>query len=601
MKKAINDVESAIMDATKSLATYKQNLKQIEWDKDDYIQDRIDDLNTEFKFLYDIMDSNKFFDKRGQVTDTGTAAFGLDAMQYDTYMRKAELYRDQLQAIDKDLATDPNNTTYLKRRQEIVKSYQEAVKSAKEEKDTIKDLVKTGYDKQLSSLQKIISKYEQLLDDEKSARQYADQVAEKQKTINDLQKQIMAMSGDTSEEGRATRQKTNESLEKAKKDLQDTQDDYRISEIKNTLSNLTTVFQQDIDNRLDGINELIAEVISGVNENGANISTTIQNAADEYGVALSNTTQSILSQVTNSSGDIQGHSDKLVTDFRDGEFKNTSASILNGIAGIKSIVDGMYANAQKQAETKVQAVYSHKLAEAYKAAEDARNAAAQAQAKQQQAAAKQAASSGKSDKDNYGVALAIINGNYGWGNAPGRYQRLQSKGYDAAKVQDIVNKLWREGLVHSSAWQGRYYGLTLGDLARYRYASGAERIPNRQVAWTNEGAPEAIIRKSDGAVLTRLNTGDTVFNGMATKRLWDFGNNPEEFLKNMNLIGNNPVQNIQSVNANYEINFNLPNVTNSRDFMYEIKNNPQFAKMLQEVTLGKVVGHNSLKKNSINF
>ena len=599
MKKAINEVESAIVDTTKSLATYQQNLKQIEWDKDDYIQDRIDDLNTEFKFLYDIMDSNKFFDKQGQVTNTGTAAFGLDAMQYDTYMRKAELYRDQLKAIDKDLAKDPNNTTYLKRRQEIVKSYQDAVKSAKEEKDTIKDLVKTGYDKQLSSLQKIISKYEQLLDNEKSARQYADQVAEKQKTINDLQKQIMAMSGDTSQEGRATRQKTNESLEKAKKDLQDTQDDYRISEIKTTLSNLTTVFQQDIDNRLDGLDELIAAVISGVNENGANIATTIQDAADEYGVALSNNTLNILAQVTNSSGDIQGHSDKLVTDFRDGEFKNTSASILNGINGIKSIVDGMYANAQKQAEAKVQAVYSHKLAEAYKAAEDARNAAQQAQNKINAQAANN--NNSKSDKDNYGVALAIINGNYGWGNAPGRYQKLQAKGYDAAKVQEIVNKLWREGLVHSSAWQGRYYGLTLNDLARYRYASGAERITSKQIAWTNEHMPEAIIRKSDGAVLTRLNTGDTVFNGMATKRLWDFGNNPEEFLKSLNLTSNNPVQNIQSVNANYEINFNLPNVTNSRDFMNELKINPQFAKMLQEVTLGKVVGHNTLKKNSINF
>lgn len=599
MKKAINEVESAIVDTTKSLATYQQNLKQIEWDKDDYIQDRIDDLNTEFKFLYDIMDSNKFFDKQGQVTNTGTAAFGLDAMQYDTYMRKAELYRDQLKAIDKDLAKDPNNTTYLKRRQEIVKSYQDAVKSAKEEKDTIKDLVKTGYDKQLSSLQKIISKYEQLLDNEKSARQYADQVAEKQKTINDLQKQIMAMSGDTSQEGRATRQKTNESLEKAKKDLQDTQDDYRISEIKTTLSNLTTVFQQDIDNRLDGLDELIAAVISGVNENGANIATTIQDAADEYGVALSNNTLNILAQVTNSSGDIQGHSDKLVTDFRDGEFKNTSASILNGINGIKSIVDGMYANAQKQAEAKVQAVYSHKLAEAYKAASDARNAAQQAQNKINAQAANN--NNSKSDKDNYGVALAIINGNYGWGNAPGRYQKLQAKGYDAAKVQEIVNKLWREGLVHSSAWQGRYYGLTLNDLARYRYASGAERITSKQIAWTNEHMPEAIIRKSDGAVLTRLNTGDTVFNGMATKRLWDFGNNPEEFLKSLNLTSNNPVQNIQSVNANYEINFNLPNVTNSRDFMNELKSNPQFAKMLQEVTLGKVVGHNSLKKNSINF
>ena len=37
------------------------------------------------------------------------------------------------------------------------------------------------------------------------------------------------------------------------------------------------------------------------------------------------------------------------------------------------------------------------------------------------------------------VARQIVDGQGGWGNAPGRWRKLQAAGYDWRIVQDIVN------------------------------------------------------------------------------------------------------------------------------------------------------------------
>ena len=50
----------------------------------------------------------------------------------------------------------------------------------------------------------------------------------------------------------------------------------------------------------------------------------------------------------------------------------------------------------------------------------------------------------RTDKDYYGVALAIWNGNYGWGTGNTRVSRLKAKGFDANRVQSIVNQMGRE-------------------------------------------------------------------------------------------------------------------------------------------------------------
>ena len=71
-------------------------------------------------------------------------------------------------------------------------------------------------------------------------------------------------------------------------------------------------------------------------------------------------------------------------------------------------------------------------------------------------------------KTKYGVALAIWNGNYGWGEDPGRAAKLKQKFGPNNGIQAIVNKLDNEGLVYSGAWVGHYYGIK--DLAPYAYS-----------------------------------------------------------------------------------------------------------------------------------
>lgn len=72
-------------------------------------------------------------------------------------------------------------------------------------------------------------------------------------------------------------------------------------------------------------------------------------------------------------------------------------------------------------------------------------------------------------KTKYGVALAIIEGTYGWGDDPFRSGKLTQKFGSNNGIQAIVNKLWAEGKVFSGAWEGAYYGLTSKDMPRYAF------------------------------------------------------------------------------------------------------------------------------------
>lgn len=72
-------------------------------------------------------------------------------------------------------------------------------------------------------------------------------------------------------------------------------------------------------------------------------------------------------------------------------------------------------------------------------------------------------------KTKYGVALAIIRGNYGWGDDPYRSGKLAQKFGSNNGIQAIVNKLWAEGKVFNGTWEGAYYGLTSSDMPKYAY------------------------------------------------------------------------------------------------------------------------------------
>ena len=81
--------------------------------------------------------------------------------------------------------------------------------------------------------------------------------------------------------------------------------------------------------------------------------------------------------------------------------------------------------------------------------------------------------SARTDKEKYGVALAILSGGYGWGSGATRKSNLEAKGFNYNEIQGIIDKLVAEGKVSSGAWVGAYYGIRdLSPYAMSKFKSG---------------------------------------------------------------------------------------------------------------------------------
>lgn len=134
------------------------------------------------------------------------------------------------------------------------------------------------------------------------------------------------------------------------------------------------------------------------------------------------------------------------------------------------------------------------------------------------------------------------------------------------------------------------------------YASGIMRVPNDQLAWTQEQGEEAIVR-NDGSILTPLSRDVSVLNADMTKNLWDFMGNPGSFLSDYSdgeKFGVKNVDNSSSVVNQFDnLTFNLPNVQNTDDFIKEMARNKKFEKMICAMTIGRAMGGSSLAKYNI--
>jgi len=679
MQSDINDVNKQLIDAQKNIADFQSEIRQISWDIFDRGMDSIDSFADEMDFLYDMLgDEDDFFNKykdvngktitTGKFNDTGAAGFGLLAMQYDTYLKVAQQDAKELEKINAQIANDPSNTTLLDRRKELVKNQQEYIKNAKDEKDAMVDLVKKGIDNQVDALNNLIDNYEDLLDKSNDFADYARDISDAQKDINDLNKQIMSWQGDTSEEGAANRQKAQSDLRDKQKDFQDKQNDRRTSEIKDLLSSLSAMYENTLNMRLDNIDALIADVVTGVNASGGAIASTIIQEASTWGYGLSSAMTATLDDAKNAvSGTILGTLDplnasiyggadhviegfgtsitglvnamaptsNLVSTFVNSTFTNTSASVLKDLDGILQYTNSLLTIANQEAAKKIAD------AQAKKAEQEKQNSAAKTQpaAKKVQGTAsstssKKSSSSKSSSGGGGGSSSGGGGGSYSGGGGGGlSYSSSSKKKKTSSSKKKTTTKTVFEGYQvrsdgttnKSGSWKSTSKKKSTSIIGKIsntikntassllskakkkikgKKASGDRYISNSGLYWTNEGAPETIIRKKDGAILTPLSQGDMVLNNAAHENLWSFANDPEKFMKDLGLSQIKiPANAISSGNNTVEasIMFNLPNVKNYQEFMTQAQSDPKFQKLVQEMTLGSINGNNSYKKRNIKF
>lgn len=697
------------------------SIRDVKWQVFDMIIDRMEKLTSETEFLAQIFDENQLYVKKydegaGQFTDEGIAVAGTHAINYNVKMRESQYLATEAAKIKKELEDDQWNQDLQNRYDDLIAKQREAILAAEAEKDAIRDMVSNGIDIEMEHIQWLVDEYEKALDAQKNLYDYSKNLRKQTKAVTDLQKQLSAYQGDTSEENRQRLQQLNNNLKDQQEALQEMQYDRFMSDQKDLLSDLVADYEVVLKRRLEDTDRLMKEIIVDVNDNAQLIATTLESKAESLGASISPELNNIftsaietnkhltdyfdptggsftskLNSVNEELTDIYRYlHDEMVAALQKDAKEQMSAfgDVLKGVVGgelsdlgnnsivlqgivsrfndavqlatDKSIEENQYIKGKKWKEANMSRHYAYT---SYKDAESIIDEAKknggsetlvawmndQLQGIKQyytsledlkaiKEGKKKLPSSGGSGGTGGDGGSGGGSGSDGTGENGGQGQEdkktlhkiksaAQNQEVWVAKDTHILSKsgadngmqYFRNSSAYTKDGYVRYTVLgTSGNLVHvgigdgssgytgtfelgklWAYAKGTPHISSDRMAWTQEKGLEAIIRPTDGAVLTPLKRNDAVLNAAATANMFDFANNPLQFMRG--LMGANvgkTIVNSGTTNNDINMSITLPNVTNYEQFKYALQHDKQFENMVQTMTLGRMMGKSSIAKYS---
>ena len=614
MCQEIDGVTQAIEAANTATLEWKNNIRDIDWEIFDLIQQRITDITDEADFLIELMSNKDLFDDKGKFTAQGVSTLGLYAQNYNTLMYQADLAGKEAAKLQRQLAETPYDTTNLEEQyRKRIAEQREFILAAEDAKNAIRDLVEEGINLELDSLGELIDKYQEALDSQKDLYNYQKRVKEQTTEISNLQKQLTSLQGDDSEESRKRIQELRVSLEEAEDDLAETEFEHYIDQQEQLLTSLFDEYELMLNERIDNTDDLVRQVIDGVNatagalgvdgtitsalgeggaivtalaNSGVSIKETLEKESNAVGVTLSNAMNSIWD-----TGD--GNAKSVLTMYGDG-FVSKATTINDTLNGIKTGVDNVIAALNKDAQGKVQQPETKPSSVV--------NPTGNKPATQTPAATPNSGKPALTEDKLKGIAAAIwvYGSRAGWEDDPTRKNKLTNKlgATNAKKVQKYINDLSASGKLTSYWYNNK---LKLADYSYSAFKLGAKKINESQLAWTQEKGQEYIIRPSDGAILTPVAKGDSVLTAQASNNIWQMANSPAEFIKdNLNLSAAN-VPNNSNVQNSYiqnldKVVFSFPNVKNYDEMLAAVQKDKNFERLVTALTIGKLTGGSSLAK-----
>lgn len=646
MYNSIQDANKAVEESNTNLVKLANNIRQLNWDKFDFIQEKLSDINEEATFLQELLagtdqfknnvtikgDSKKY--SNGEFSNAGTATAALTVSRYEQDLRAATDYKREIDKINNDLKKEANKNdqNLINRKQELIEKYRESIKAAYEEKQAIKSLVEQAFQKHLESLQKIIDKYSEMLNSAKDLYDYQKNINDQTKNLARLQKQLAAYENDNSEGARKKRVELQKQVNDAQQNLQETQWDRYISETTDALNKVYEDYENYLDEKLKDVDKLLSNIIDEVNNNPKNVAKAFQEIYKEWGLDKKgiqyfdwNKTENMGSQIATGFKDAFKDYAKQweTTSTAIGQINKNLSEVLTRITNSNNNGNGNTAiNESNSSNLNIREDQVTSGGDYTASKDDGSNT-------------KKYKSSGSSNSTSNPTGNTNDNSNKktpknGWLNsvyysggkkstryvkgrwmtdATGSWYRYYDK--NTKKYLDYSDKtvfidgynyyINKKGYVDPSKTKAvaGYEYLTKkkkdGRDAKASYATGTRRVPSNQNAWTQEQGSELIYRTTDGAILTPLNQGDMVFTNEMSQRLWEIakGNIPTG---SGSIPHINTTINSGDANVNASISITLPNVQNYDQFKKELQNDNNFEKFVQEITIGQLNGNNTLKK-----
>lgn len=215
----------------------------------------------------------------------------------------------------------------------------------------------------------------------------------------------------------------------------------------------------------------------------------------------------------------------------------------------------------------------------------------------------------KAESVGYGLSDFINSVMSGNGNIVANYTDYIGKGISSAtttinstlvtmnqNLQNMIAQLNALAGTNISSVDASSIGQSLKE-----YGTGKYRISANEVAWTQDGGNETIIRPSDGAILTPLKTDDMILNPVATDNLWRMTNDPARYIKDVLSTNTADISDVGQVNRTYmqtieNVVFSMPNVKNYNEILSAMRKDKNFERLINAMTLDKVLGNSSLGK-----
>ena len=298
----LSDVESSILDCKKSIEEFDNALLELHTEVFERIQEQFSNLDSELENIIGLFDDYDVANENGEWTKEGIAQLGLLAQQYELAEYQVQQYNDEIQKLNDDYLNGRYSATeYADKLAELTSAQWEAVNASEATKDAIMDLNEARVDKEIEGIEKEIDAYKELIDAQiealKSAKDlhdYQESIAEKTKSVTDLERQIAAMANDDSAATVAKRKQLEEELAEAKKELEEAQYDHSIETQEDALNKEYDRFEQEkndeieaLQNSLNEREALIAESFETVKNNADTVGQEIALIAQQHGITIS--------------------------------------------------------------------------------------------------------------------------------------------------------------------------------------------------------------------------------------------------------------------------------------------------------------------------
>lgn len=603
-QKAIQEEIENRQELNTQLAEANNNMRQVDWDRFDYIQERISDISSEADFMTDLMaqrkdelyqdrghtDKVENADVAGKFTDKGMAVMGLHGQNYNTYMAQANQYAEEIKKLNAEIAKDPNNTKLIDRRKELLEAQRDNIKSAEDEKQAMADLIEDGINRQIDALGTLIDEYEDSIDSAKDLYDYQKKVKDQTEEISKIQKQLNAYSGDDSEESKANIQKLKEDLKDAQEDLQDTQYDRYISEQKKLLSDLSDNYKETLNARLDNIDALVADMITKSNENKESINQTLQTEADKVGYTISDAMKDIWGTTNNVLG---------TTDNK-GSILGQVTSVNEVLNAINAKVQSMQTNSDKQSTQVNEGAKTDTALPAKKEAP--------AQNNNKQPAKNQPAKNNNGKKQGNGKVevgdhVTFANGSYTADSSGGGASGTSNRGKKVyvTKIQKGAKKPYHisTGKKFGSGdlgWvsKSQLKGYKTGGLVDYTGLAQLDGTPSKPELVLNSVDTENFLKLRDALrdgfnFTPNMNTpmfANTAFDGIASQ---------------IGRITSASSKETTIGNVTNQVTIQIDHVENYEDFMNQMTKDDKFEKFIQSMTTDRLAGGSKLAKNKYKW